>query len=147
MQATAQPPLAQLDRVPDSDSVGRRFKSCRVGQKKALAFRKCFFQLNPSCDGINVLCRWKTLISSKPRLDFIVREANDFIENINISIILLFNDKSLARFSICHKLLDMLLLANSGYTLHQWCYTFGVNDVALRANSAYPFGSSNREVF
>ena len=28
------PPLAQLDRVPDSDSDGRRFESCRVGQKR-----------------------------------------------------------------------------------------------------------------
>ena len=27
------PPLAQLDRVPDSDSVGRRFESCKAGQK------------------------------------------------------------------------------------------------------------------
>ena len=26
------PPLAQLDRVSDSDSEGRRFESCRAGQ-------------------------------------------------------------------------------------------------------------------
>ena len=30
----SQPLLAQLDRVPDSDSDGRRFESCRVGHKQ-----------------------------------------------------------------------------------------------------------------
>ena len=31
-------PVAQLDRATDSDSVGRRFESCRVGQKNAGGF-------------------------------------------------------------------------------------------------------------
>ncbi len=36
------PPLAQLDRVPDSDSVGRRFESCKAGQKKRLVIASRF---------------------------------------------------------------------------------------------------------
>ncbi len=34
------PPLAQLDRVPDSDSVGREFESPRAGQKST-SFNRC----------------------------------------------------------------------------------------------------------
>ena len=36
-------PVAQLDRVSDSDSEGRAFESRRVRQKKHLQNRRCFF--------------------------------------------------------------------------------------------------------
>ena len=40
-------PVAQLDRVPDSDSEGHGFKSCSARQKKHL-LRKCFFVFFPA---------------------------------------------------------------------------------------------------
>ena len=36
-------PVAQLDRVPDSDSVGRRFESCWAGQKTPSTLTWSFF--------------------------------------------------------------------------------------------------------
>ena len=86
----------------------RGFESLSLRQKKALLL-KCFFQLNPSCDGINLLTQMKSLrdeirlyrdiktdlISSKPKgfdftqtcLDFIVNKVNDFIKTNDSKII------------------------------------------------------------
>ena len=49
-------PVAQLDRATDSDSVGRRFESCRVGQTKEdtkrcpLSFALLDWYREPPCD-------------------------------------------------------------------------------------------------
>ncbi len=41
-------PVAQLDRVSDSDSEGRAFESRRVRQEKHLPKSRCFFVVIPS---------------------------------------------------------------------------------------------------
>ena len=41
------PPVAQLDRVADFESEGRRFESCRAGQPKPLVLKGFFFCPNP----------------------------------------------------------------------------------------------------
>ena len=44
-------PVAQLDRVTDSDSVGRWFESSRAYQKKAKSYDLAFFnEINPVWD-------------------------------------------------------------------------------------------------
>ena len=76
-------PVAQLDRASDSDSEGRRFKSCRVGQKFD-KFRLVEFFIHCESNGISSITASRYCISSTAgcilfRNDDIQRQAVDDI--------------------------------------------------------------------
>ena len=81
--ANSYAPVAQLDRVSDSDSGGRAFESHQAYQKKHRLCR-CFFQRNKSFQDLwNALRAWNIASQYEIRLRRVIKDLFYFTENIS----------------------------------------------------------------